>query len=147
MRAYLFRFKLIDLARIPNLKRINLWIEDNQYLIPFLRRLAESGSSTPMLETLDIYYLFEHDLDWEKLDDIFQHPYFHVLRKIKTSVKTYFSLEDVVGQEPGWYSKPNDGSKAHIEMGHNIAKFVGRLPTKVPSERDITTGGWILFFR
>ncbi|KAK0475617.1 hypothetical protein EDD18DRAFT_1367018 [Armillaria luteobubalina] len=122
------RFKHIDLARIPNLRRINLWIEDTRYLIPFLGRLAKSGSSTPMLETLDIYYLSEHDLDWEKLDSILQHPYFHVLREVKTSVKTYFNLEDVVGQESGWYLKPNDGSRAHIEMGHNIAKFVERLP-------------------
>ncbi|KAK0235000.1 hypothetical protein EDD85DRAFT_63450 [Armillaria nabsnona] len=125
------RFKLIDLARIPNLKRIKFLIEDNRYLIPFLRRLAGSGSSTPMLETLDIYYLSEYDLDWEKLDDILQHPYFHVLREIKTTIETPFNLLDVGGQESenfGWYSKPNDGSRAHIEMGRNIAKFMGRLP-------------------
>lgn len=122
------RFKLIDFARIPNLRQIKFYIGDNQYLIPFLRRLAESGSSTPMLETLDIYYLSKHGLDWEKLDDILQYPYFHMLREIKTCITTSFDLEDVVGQEPGWYSKPNDGSKAHIEMGYNITKFMERLP-------------------
>ena len=45
-----------------------------------------------MLETLDIYYLSEYDLDWEKLDDMLQHPYFHVLREIKTIVETYFNF-------------------------------------------------------
>lgn len=39
-----------------------------------------------------------------------------------------FRRDDVVGQEPGWYSKPNDGSKAHIEMRNNIAKFMDKLP-------------------
>ncbi|KAK0202402.1 hypothetical protein DFS33DRAFT_1339852 [Desarmillaria ectypa] len=122
------RFKLIDLAQISNLRRIELWIEDNQYLLPFLKRLTESDFSTPMLETLDIYYLSVHNLDWEKLDDTLQHPYFCAIREIKTSIPTYFGLEDVVGQEPGWYSKPNEGSKAHIEMGNNIARFMEKLP-------------------
>ncbi|KAK0202157.1 hypothetical protein DFS33DRAFT_1056753 [Desarmillaria ectypa] len=122
------RFKLIDLARVPNLRRIKFWIEDNQYLIPFLKHLTESDFSTPTLEILDIYYLSTHNLDWEELDDILQHPYFHAIREIKTSVSTYFSFEDVVEQEPGWYSKPNDGSNAHIETGNDIAKFVEKLP-------------------
>ncbi|SJL13806.1 uncharacterized protein ARMOST_17254 [Armillaria ostoyae] len=122
------RFKLVNLARTSNLRRIQLWVEDNQYLLPFLIRLTESDFSTPTLETLDIFYLSAHNLDWEKLDDILQHPYFHAVREIKTSVPTYFRRDDVVGQEPGWYSKPNDGSKAHIEMGSNMAKFMDKLP-------------------
>ncbi|KAK0436950.1 hypothetical protein EV421DRAFT_1739363 [Armillaria borealis] len=122
------RFKLVNLARTSNLRRIQLWIEDDQYLLPFLIRLTESDFSTPTLETLDIFYLSVHSLDWKKLDDVLQHPYFHVVREIKTSVPTYFSLDDVVGQEPGWYSKPNVGSKAHIEMGNNIANFMDLLP-------------------
>ncbi|KAK0216841.1 hypothetical protein IW262DRAFT_150284 [Armillaria fumosa] len=127
------RIELIDLARIPNLKRINFWINDTgQYLIPLLRRLVELGSTTPMLETLDIHYLPQYDIDWDKLDDILQHPYFHALREIKASIKMYFHLEDVVGQErperPGWYLKPNDGSRPHIEMGREVARFEECLP-------------------
>ncbi|KAK0475585.1 hypothetical protein EDD18DRAFT_196536 [Armillaria luteobubalina] len=126
-------FKLIDVARIPNLRRIKFSIEDaGQYLVPFLRRLAESDSSAPVLETLDIRYLPQYDIDWEKLDDILQHSYFHALKKIKTTVEIYFDFDDVVGQavpeRPGWYLEPNDGSRAHIRMGRNIAKFAERLP-------------------
>ncbi|KAK0443111.1 uncharacterized protein EV420DRAFT_1726542 [Desarmillaria tabescens] len=101
---------------------------DKQYLLPFLKRLTESDISTPMLETLDIHYLSVHDLDWEELDDVLQHPHFRAVKEIKTTVPTYFSLEDVVGQEPGWYVKPNDGSNAHVEMGNNIARFMEKLP-------------------
>ncbi|SJL13810.1 uncharacterized protein ARMOST_17258 [Armillaria ostoyae] len=122
------RFKLVNLARTSNLRRIQLWVEDDQYLLPFLIRLTESDFSTPTLETLDIFYLSVYSLDCEKLDDILQHPYFRVVREIKTSVLTYFRRDDVVGQEPGWYSKPNDGSKAHIEIGSNMAKFMDKLP-------------------
>ncbi|KAG7440772.1 uncharacterized protein BT62DRAFT_956674 [Guyanagaster necrorhizus] len=121
-------FKLIDFTRIPNLRRIEFWIDDDQYLIPFLRRLTESDCSTPTLETLDVSYLSAYNLDWENLDDILQYPYFHALKEIKTYVKTYFDLQDVVGQEPGWYSKPNDGSQAYIKMGHRITSFVEKLP-------------------
>ncbi|KAK0475794.1 hypothetical protein IW261DRAFT_1492996 [Armillaria novae-zelandiae] len=127
------QIELIDFARIPNLKRISFWIGNTgRYLIPLLRCLAESGSSTPMLETMDIHYLPQYDIDWDELDDILQRPYFYALREIKTSIKMYFDLEDVVGQErlerPERYLKPNDGSRPHIEMGLEVARFVECLP-------------------
>ncbi|KAK0214981.1 hypothetical protein IW262DRAFT_1240994, partial [Armillaria fumosa] len=76
------RFKLVNLARAFNLRRIQLRIEDNQYLLPFLVRLTESNFSTPTLEMLDIFYLSVQNVDWEKLDDILQHPYFQAVREI-----------------------------------------------------------------
>ncbi|KAK0188461.1 hypothetical protein F5146DRAFT_1055347 [Armillaria mellea] len=45
------RFKLVDLARASNFRRIQLRIEDNQYLLPFLMRLTES----------DFFYSYARD--------------------------------------------------------------------------------------
>ncbi|KAG7444046.1 uncharacterized protein BT62DRAFT_1029978 [Guyanagaster necrorhizus] len=116
----------IDLSRLSNLRQIALWIEDNQYLIPFLKRLTESDWSIATLETLGISYLSEHDLDSEKLDEIVQYSYFCELKEIEISVKVYYGLE-YIAKKRVRYERPNDGSKSHIEMVHSITRFMEKL--------------------
>ncbi|KAL0571855.1 hypothetical protein V5O48_010108 [Marasmius crinis-equi] len=119
------RFKLLNLSRNPNLRRIELWIDDSSYLIPFFERLTTVPNR---VETLDIYYLQESDIDWARFDKILLHSSFSSLRELNCVVFGYFELQDVVGQPRGWYKAPNVGSQAEVKMKRDTAEFKANLP-------------------
>ncbi|KAK1228234.1 hypothetical protein PQX77_008746 [Marasmius sp. AFHP31] len=118
------RFRHLDFTRNPNLRRIELWVEDSDYLIPFLERLAMAPNN---LETIDIYYLQKAHIDWARFESILLRPSFAQLRELKCVVFGLFGKKDVVGQPKGWYDGPNKGSAADLRMIEDMDDFKKKL--------------------
>ncbi|KAL0066817.1 hypothetical protein AAF712_006218 [Marasmius tenuissimus] len=118
------RFRHLDFTQNPNLRRIELWVEDSDYLIPFFERLATAPNN---LETIDIYHLQKADIDWARFESILLRPSFAHLRELKCVVFGLFGTKDVVGQPKGWYDGPNKGSPADLRMAQDTEEFKTNL--------------------
>ncbi|KAK7049334.1 hypothetical protein VNI00_005935 [Paramarasmius palmivorus] len=121
----------LDLTKYPSLRLVDLTIMTPR-LVDILDRLARPSNNhhRSRLKVLRLPYLNSIvDLDWTRLDQILQRPYFSELTTIECSFCCIFSPDDVVNQPRAiQYDAPDPDSFAEYELQARLSRFRQQLP-------------------
>ncbi|ESK94234.1 hypothetical protein Moror_8305 [Moniliophthora roreri MCA 2997] len=98
------------------------------FILSFLDHLANMDERPPYLHILELPHLPSLSLDWVKLDEILQKPFFHALYELRTDIQCTFDQYDVVRQRAAaWYPMPDLDSVAESVLRGNVVQFRTRL--------------------